>query len=93
MSKKDAKTFFEILETDPTLQFEIVNSHNEAECIQVIHQHHLSFDEKEFRKAFEDKFHCTFSKDELHKLAAEGRISSPVAAKLPFTRNRPHHGE
>jgi hypothetical protein len=93
MSKKDAKQFLEILKKDSAFQFQIANSRNEAECLKAIKEHHLQFDEKEFRGAFEEKYHHPFSKEELHKLTTAGQMSSAVAAKLPYTQNHPHHGE
>lgn len=93
MSKKDALQFFEILEKDRKFQFQIANSRNEAECMKMIHEHHMQFDEKEYREAFEEKYHRQFTKEELHKLTAAGLMTSNVAAKLPYTRNHPHHGE
>jgi hemerythrin-like domain-containing protein len=93
MSKKDAKQFFEMLEKDPAFQFQIANSRNEAECLKAINEHHMQFDEKEFREAFEEKYHRPLKKEELHKLTASGLMPSTVAAKLPYTRNHPHHGD
>jgi len=93
MSKKDAKQFFEILEKDTSFQFQIANSRSESECLQLIHNHHLLFDEKEFRSAFEEKYHRPLKKEELYKLETSKLLPSGIAAKLPYIHNQPKHGE
>lgn len=93
MSQKDAKQFFELLEKDAAFRFKIAHSRNEGECLNAIREHHLQFDERECMHAFQEKYHRPLKKEELHKMALEGLMPSDVAARIPYTHHRPHHGE
>jgi len=94
LNEGDAKKFFEKLEKDPSFRFQIAHARTEEEQTQIIREkHHLHFDEKEFHSAFQEKYHCPLKKSELHKLVSSGLMTSEVAAKLPYTKEKPHHGE
>ncbi len=94
MSVGDAKKFFEKLEKDPMFRFQIAHSRTEEEQNRIIREkHNLHFDEKEFQSAFQEKYHCPLKKAELQKLVAAGLLTSEVAAKFPYTKEHPHHGE
>ncbi len=94
MSIADAKKFFDKLEKDPAFRFQIAHARTEEEQKQIIKEkHQLHFDEKEFHTAFQEKFNCPLKKSELRRLVAAGLMTSEVAAKLPYAKEHPHHGE
>jgi predicted ribosomally synthesized peptide with nif11-like leader len=87
MSKKSAKDFIDRVEKDQAFRSELLKAKSNEERQKMVTRNKFSFTEKEYKEAYQEKYHTPVNEEELRKVvggtARGGKTSNNLSNMNP----------